>query len=503
MKHFGRRPHDRGAFPFVLASALAGVVTASVVAILLRAVGAHPDPATIMVAQGIAVVTIGGATAALVWFAVASRSRAAADLRSLCERASRVASGDDHAGALADGLSGDPELASLARSIERMGAALRERTDTLSRKVTELSTLREVGRSAGRAGELLAALDAVMEAALRAVPAGRAYVALLEGDEGRVRVPISRGFAVSSSMAPDGSPAMWVLAQHRPIVLNPTGDGREADPYSGCVAAIAVPVSGPGGTIGALVLGSTDPLDSYSADDVRMLAAVSDQAALAVENARLVDTLQETYVATVRSLAAAIEARDAYTRGHSDRVAMLSTAMAAEMALSADQRTALEVASYLHDIGKIGIPEAILGKPARLDDAEFDTMKDHVTIGAAILSQVAFPWPVAPVVRHHHERWDGAGYPAGLAGEEIPLLARVLCVADSYEAMTSNRPYRFGCAPVEALAELQRHAGRQFDPSVVAAFTRVLEAEGVKVTPDVAAAVAPSFRRPVAEPAFG
>ncbi len=135
-------------------------------------------------------------------------------------------------------------------------------------------------------------------------------------------------------------------------------------------------------------------------------------------------SLREAYLGTVRSLAAAIDAKDAYTRGHSERVAEYGTLVAQRMGLSEEECLALELAAYLHDIGKIGIPEAILRKPGRLDDDEFVVMKSHPIVGATILTPVEFPWPIMPAVRHHHEHFDGRGYPAGLKGTEIPLLAR-------------------------------------------------------------------------------
>jgi hypothetical protein len=149
--------------------------------------------------------------------------------------------------------------------------------------------------------------------------------------------------------------------------------------------------------------------------------------------------------------------------------------MAQRMNLSHEQIIALEMAAYLHDIGKIGVSEAILLKPGRLSDAEMAQMRHHPLIGADILKPVAFPWAITPIVRHHHEYFDGTGYPAGLAGEEIPLLARVLCVADSYEAMTADRPYRAGRCAADAVEELQRCSGTQFDPRLVEVMTDVVE----------------------------
>jgi putative nucleotidyltransferase with HDIG domain len=218
-----------------------------------------------------------------------------------------------------------------------------------------------------------------------------------------------------------------------------------------------------------VAVGTHDREHRFSADDVRLLSTIANHVTIAVGNIELFSSLQDAYLATVRSLAAAVDAKDPYTRGHSDRVADYARAIAERLGLAGEQCTALEMAAYLHDIGKIGISEEILRKPGALGDEEMAVMRHHPLIGASILRPVAFPWPIAPVVRHHHERYDGTGYPAGLAGEEIPMLARILTVADAYEAMTSDRPYRAGRTASEAVGELKRCASLQFDPRAVEA----------------------------------
>jgi putative nucleotidyltransferase with HDIG domain len=276
----------------------------------------------------------------------------------------------------------------------------------------------------------------------------------------------------------------WVVREGRPLIFNPdTGEsGKRVDAVTGARAALCVPLLASDGTIGTVAIGSSDQHHRFTSDDVRLLSTIANHVTIAIGNIELFTSLQEAYLATVRSLAAAVDAKDTYTRGHSDRVATYSTAIAEGMGLSHEQRIALEMAAYLHDIGKIGVAEDILLKPGKLDDAEMAQMRHHPLIGANILKPVTFPWAITPVVRHHHEHFDGSGYPAGLRGEEIPLLARILTVADSYEAMTADRPYRQGRNTAAAIEELERCAGTQFDPRVVAAFTEVLselEHEGV------------------------
>ncbi|MDX1935071.1 MAG: HD domain-containing protein [Capsulimonadales bacterium] len=201
--------------------------------------------------------------------------------------------------------------------------------------------------------------------------------------------------------------------------------------------------------------------------------------------------LTDLYLATTRSLALAVDAKDRYTHQHIIRVQKYAMAIAKHMGLTANELAAMEIGALLHDIGKMGVPESVLLKPGRLTDEEFDQIKQHPQIGAEILEPVPFPWPVVPMVKHHHERWDGTGYPDGLRGEEIPLSARILAVADVYDALTSDRSYRGAWTHERATAEIVRQAGTQFDPRVVDSFVQVID--------EVAATTAPVFL-PVTEP---
>jgi putative nucleotidyltransferase with HDIG domain len=184
-------------------------------------------------------------------------------------------------------------------------------------------------------------------------------------------------------------------------------------------------------------------------------------------------SLEDAYRSTLKSLTAALETRDAETHGHSERVVTFSLRLGRELGLDKAQMTALEFGSLLHDIGKIGVPDAILRKPAKLDEAEWTKMREHPLHGQAILREIEFLEGAARVVAQHHERWDGSGYPLGLKGCEIDLNARIFAVADAFDAMVSDRVYRRGRSYEAAAAELDAWAGRQFDPKVVAAFHRV------------------------------
>ncbi len=182
--------------------------------------------------------------------------------------------------------------------------------------------------------------------------------------------------------------------------------------------------------------------------------------------------LSESYMATVRALAGAVEARDAYTAHHGDRVTAYGIELAAASGLEIADESELECAFLLHDIGKVAIPDGILFKAGTLDADEREVMQRHPVIGEEIISEIAFLEPARPLVRHHHERWDGGGYPDGLAGMEIPLVARVFALADALDALTSDRPYRAAVAIAQARAEIESSDG-QFDPAVLEAFATI------------------------------
>jgi hypothetical protein len=191
-----------------------------------------------------------------------------------------------------------------------------------------------------------------------------------------------------------------------------------------------------------------------------------------------VNALEQSYAATLNAFSGMLDARDSETEGHSQRVVAYATAIGRAMNLNAQELAALEVGALLHDIGKVGVSDAILRKNGPLTDDEWAEMKKHPEIGYQLTSGIPFLHAASPVVRHHHERWDGKGYPDGLAGEAIPLVARIFSVADSFDAMISDRPYRRGMPYEGAVRELQRVAGIQFDPQVIDAFLALAATPG-------------------------
>ena len=194
-----------------------------------------------------------------------------------------------------------------------------------------------------------------------------------------------------------------------------------------------------------------------------------------LEVARLKEREAQVLFEAIKALASAVDAKDPYTARHSMRVTRLSMLLADAMGLSSDEKYFLELSAWMHDVGKIGVPDHILIKPSRLTPEEFEVMKIHPVKGGEIVGEIEELIRVADVIRHHHERLDGRGYPDGLRGEAIPLLSRVIFIADTFEAMTSERSYRRGLTREHAFAELCSHAGSQFDPDLVELFVSKIE----------------------------
>lgn len=202
-----------------------------------------------------------------------------------------------------------------------------------------------------------------------------------------------------------------------------------------------------------------------------------------LESQKLKNNKADILLKALKSLMRALDAKDPYTCGHSHRVAGLAMLMANELGLDGDEHYTLQLGALLHDIGKIGMPDNILNKSEGLKEYEFNIAKDHPVIGSQIIGEIEELSEVASAVRHHHERWDGTGYPDGLKGEAIPFFARILAIIDSYEALVSNRVYRKGVEKEEAFLELQKNAGIQFDPELVKVFVKVMKKISADTTP--------------------
>ncbi len=293
------------------------------------------------------------------------------------------------------------------------------------------------------------------------------------------------GFSMEAGRRIREAVGQWALDKKIPLILveqnSLPNEMKTLLDQCGLSSLVAMPFMSKDRVIGVLILCKRTGKASYNQSDLELTSILSGQATIAIQNAKLFEVvetknreLEDFYFETVSALAHAIEVKDVYTGGHGDRLVDLAIAIAERLQVPPEERIWLKYAAALHDIGKIGVKESILTKPGKLTFEEYEEMKTHPAKGAEILKEVKFLAPVVPIVYHHQERYDGKGYPAGLAGEAIPIGSRIVAVLDAFDAMTTNRPYRKGLPMEVALGELRRHSGVQFDPEVVDAFLQVV-----------------------------
>jgi len=352
----------------------------------------------------------------------------------------------------------------------------------------ELSALYDLSRSlAGARPDFQEILELVTRHAVETVHVTYSQVVLIDGNELVVRAAhprrMLRNFRVGQHVCLDTLPAIReVMRGDIPVIIHDSGanllDNEKEVLFQGVVTtACIVPLHIDGRPLGVLVLGEErkEERESFSAEKISLARSVGEQTASALRRAELFYELEQAYLQTVMSLANAVDAKDNYTHDHSSRLAEQALAVGRGIGMSPDQLEDLRFGAILHDVGKIGIPDKVLKKPARLTDSEWKLMREHPEIGARILDPVPRLKGAASIVRHHHERYEGGGYPDGLSGEQIPIGARILTVVDSYSAMVDRRVYREARTPEKAMAEIRRCTGTQFDPVISEIFLRMLE----------------------------
>ena len=270
--------------------------------------------------------------------------------------------------------------------------------------------------------------------------------------------------------------AGWVAKNKEPLILVDDLDPRFQNELKRqeIVSAITVPLIAKEKVIGVLSVNRNKSPDLFSKENLNVVNSFAGQLAVAIENARLYRDLESTFLGTISALAAAVDAKDPYTYGHSNDVTKYAVKIAKQLLLPESEIETIRIAATLHDIGKIGIDASILNKPGKLDQKERIMINRHPSIGVNILESLEFLQDVVPLILFHHERFDGKGYPSGITDGSIPLGARIIAVADSFNAMTSDRPYRKALSHDQAIKELEDNIGTQFDPSAVSAFLKVL-----------------------------
>jgi HD-GYP domain-containing protein (c-di-GMP phosphodiesterase class II) len=352
-----------------------------------------------------------------------------------------------------------------------------------------LSTLHHVSDLLSRASSVEELFDFILSTILEVTGGERAAILLAEQASA---IDSSTAINAAAFRTKSGVPRVGDMLLSRTVVRDVLEKGMstfshdaQADSRYGAGASIVrqqirsvmcAPMRTTDRVLGVLYVDSPST-HTFSEAVLELLAAIGNQAGVALHRARLLAEVERLFIDVMRAIAAIIDAKDGNTHRHSERVAQFSVRLARELGLSSDNRAIVEVSALLHDLGKIGVPDAILNKPGALTDQEFEEMKQHPAHGAAILANIQSEkvQQLLPGVKYHHERWDGTGYPEGLKGEDIPLLGRILAVADFLDALSSDRTYR-AATPVEDVIDIIRKmSGSAFDPAIVEALLTLHE----------------------------
>jgi putative nucleotidyltransferase with HDIG domain len=352
------------------------------------------------------------------------------------------------------------------------------------KRASEMSALFSIGTAINSELERNQVLQRVLDQAIDLLDSRKGSIMLLNSDTRELSVEVAYGLSeeirasvrlrlgegIAGKVAEEGR----ARRLRKGVVDSDSRSGRERH------SALCVPLVVRDHVIGVLNVSDRRDGSDFTDEHLELCMMLANQAGTAIENARLHDDLHELFVSSITALANAIDARDPYTRGHSERVAVYSVRIAERVGLSGRDLDFLRYAALLHDVGKINIRDEILNKPGRLTDDEFSIMKRHPEYGAAIMMPVKAFQKIIPFMFYHHERYcAGGGYPVGLSGDAIPIEARIIAVADAYDAMTSHRPYRRALTIDQAVGELIKNSGSQFDPKLVDVFLQILEEDPV------------------------
>ncbi len=367
----------------------------------------------------------------------------------------------------------------LTERVQITGEQLTMANKELVQRINELDMINEISDTITSVVDMDGLLGLCLNEINSKLKIKHSSIMLIDDKRNELVVKASKGHR---SMQVLGKTQKWdegvagsVVQEKKPILVKDIrNDGRfnkHERPGYKTKSFVSAPLS-----LGQRVLGVINIIDKVSCknfceNDVNLLCVIANQVSIAVENARLYKTLENNCFNMVQFIADSLEAKDHYTSGHSQRVSKYSSVIASIMGVSSKEKNTLLHASLLHDIGKIGIPELIFNKPEKLNDAEYDTIKTHPVRSEEIIRPLGFLGEAISHIRGHHESFDGGGYPDRLGGKDLPLLTKILTVADTFDAMTSERTYRPPMKTDESILELKRMSGKQFDPDVVNAFT--------------------------------
>ena len=375
------------------------------------------------------------------------------------------------------------ELAKAKKVLEEWSDKLEKkvklRTQELEKSKDKLSILYSISRVISSILKLDNILKVLLDFSVKISGANRGSVMLLDEKKNifyvKVAYNISEKVIRETTFAKDENTFGWVVKNKKPLYIKDLEQDKrfskkETVDYK-IKQLLMVPIIIENEVKGVISLDNA----SFTTDIINLLKSFSEQVAVAINNAHLYQKIQDSYFEIVKALAQAIEAKDPYTHGHSERIMQYSLIIAEKFNLSEEEKESLRYAAILHDIGKIGVRGIILNNPDGLTVSEYDEIKKHTIIGENIIQPIELLRTIKPLIRHHHEWFNGKGYPDGLSKEDIPLGARILAVADAYDAMKSDRPYRKALTEETAIQEFKRGSGSQFDPKVVEVFLEILK----------------------------
>lgn len=349
----------------------------------------------------------------------------------------------------------------------------------IPKRLSDLEILLEVSKTVTSTLDLEKVIKIVLKEAINVLHSDHASLFLIDERTRRLVLTAVRGFS-GDEVENIHLLAGWekinteVVRKRSPLIVNDIGEvpqfRKRVFPLR---SFLSVPLRTPRRIVGIIIVSNKRSKAQFTIRHEELLVALANQAAIAVLNARLYKDLEELFISTIRALVAAIDAKDPYTHGHSERVTEYSLSIARELRLPQAFLRNLKLTALLHDVGKIGIRDRVLLKRGLLNKDQLAQIRKHPTIGVKIAGSILNSEKIIPGVRDHHEHYNGKGYPYGLKGGDISLEGRIIAVADAYDAMRSDRPYRKALSESEVLSEIKRHLGTQFDPRVAKAFLAV------------------------------